>query len=637
VSLILKLFFLAIYPLLFVAPNSAQAQNIFDLLIHEAQRQEIMRRQQEAIQEQQRAIQAQERAARAAEQARMVELRKTWAGIDPYVSACADQLLQRNGQSIEALISNGLPASDPQLASIFGRCQPISSRNLMKNVECTLDVGRTRCDEVFVLSSAQSMPLTADQAATALLTGREIGKVAVETPAARTSRLAAQAEARRVQIADGAIRKLQPLLSPDNKFNQQRAAELRKRIESARRGPNASEPELIALDRSASDLVAAYHMEMERRREEAAQMLARGEVRVSGKASNGRQSVAQRDAVYEVFEKQLRELIGSQADGDVGRQFRKSAESSLDKFRAIYFTSDTKLNCTKVGQLFNCNLDGIFKVGVLKGEVQKLMTATVSGADRAFRFILGYEEKEDPATRFLIDSIRAEFINAGYRVIARNSEEEAIARGEVDYFLNILSIEYDDQHADVGSTGGVRFENYTLRALVKLLDNNKNPGGRVELANVPVLNTKRVPRDTATPKEARRGQLLPMQATELARQVHRDISARLLTIAASQKAAPGAQAASVRSSSQYAVKIAGMTQRDRQQIRMLRDVISKALSGVETRVDPAGTNDKSVEIRFEHPNRFDPEDLVDALYEAFKDRKTFKVRFDGANAFVGSL
>ena len=55
-------------------------------------------------------------------------------------------------------------------------------------------------------------------------------------------------------------------------------------------------------------------------------------------------------------------------------------------------------------------------------------------------------------------------------------------------------------------------------------------------------------------------------------------------------------------------------------------------------VDPDGTNDNSVEIRFEHPDKFDPEDLVDAIYAVFKDhKKTFKVRYEGNNSFAGSL
>uniref|UniRef100_UPI003F9D3F98 hypothetical protein n=1 Tax=Rhodoblastus sp. TaxID=1962975 RepID=UPI003F9D3F98 len=281
-----------------------------------------------------------------------------------------------------------------------------------------------------------------------------------------------------------------------------------------------------------------------------------------------------------------------------------------------------------------------FKLGTLKSDVQRIMSATVSAPEKNYRFILGYQETDNEATRYLIDSIRAEFVNSGFKVIARGAEEQAEAQGEFDYYLNILDISYDDGQSDIGSVGGAGrsvFENYVLKARIKLLDNKKDSSARQELANVPVLNTKRVPRDVQTPKEVRRSQLLPMQATELARQVYRDISARLLTIATPQAGAPSS-GGNIKLVGQYSVKIVGLTQRDREQIRALRNAVTKVLPGTETIVDPDGTNDKSVEIRFEHPDKFDPEDLVDAIYGVFKDhKKTFKVRYEGNNSFAGSL
>ena len=241
------------------------------------------------------------------------------------------------------------------------------------------------------------------------------------------------------------------------------------------------------------------------------------------------------------------------------------------------------------------------------------MSAAVSAREKNYRFILGYEETDNEVTRFMIDSIRAEFVNSGFKVIARGAEEQAEARGDFDYYLNILDINYDDDQSDVGSVGGAGasvFENYVLKVQVKLLDNNKDVSARQELANVPLINTKRLPRDTQMPKEARRSQLLPAQAKELARQVYSEINARLLTIVASQEATTSADHTKL--AEQYSITIAGLTQRDREKIRALRNAVTKALPGTSTTVDPEGTNEKSVEIHFDHPEKFDPEDLVDA-------------------------
>ena len=362
--------------------------------------------------------------------------------------------------------------------------------------------------------------------------------------------------------------------------------------------------------------------------------------RISGEGTGADQKAALIDAYYQVFEQQLRDFIGGQADGDIGQQFRKAAHDDFDKFRSDFFVGSSKENCRRNSGSFACSMEGVFKLGTLKSEVQRIMSSTVSSAARNYRFILRYQETEDEATRYLIDSIRAEFVNSGFRVIARGAEDEAEARGDFDFYLNILDISYDNSQSDVGSVGGAgesAFETYVLKARVKLLDNSKDAAARQELANVPVLNTKRIPRDAQEPREARRNELLPMQASELAREVYRDVSARILTIAASQNGTSSSDG-HVNLLGQYTVKIAGLAQRDREKIRALRNAVTKVLPGTETTVDPDETNDKSVEIHFGHSEKFDPEDLVDAIYEAFKDsKKTFSMRYEGHNSFVGSM
>jgi hypothetical protein len=562
------------------------------------------------------------------------ESAQSWRLIDANVKFCVNRLLQQGGESIDMLIAHGMAASDPQLSPSISKCQVISSQNLMRNFDCVLDVGPTRCDEAYVLAGALTTPLTTEQVTTALLSDDKFGKAPIENPEARNKRLAAVVESRKATIADEGLKKLRSLLNPDNKFNFGKATDLRKQIDDARSNSRTTEQDLEKLNASASDLLQAFNEEAERLRMKKEEMLSRGEAEVSGQGSGASEKAARINAYYDIFEKQLRDLIDGQADGPIGQQFRKNANASFDKFRMDFFTSATKDVCNKTGAVFRCSVDGVFKVGSLKSEVQKFMET----ANKSYRFILGYEETDNAPTRFLIDKIRAEFVNSGYIIIAKSGEEEARTKGNFDYYLNILDIEYDDSASDVGSIGGAGanlFENYILKARVKLLDNKKDPAARQELANVPEINTKRVPRDTAMPRDVRRNQLLPMQANELARQIYRDVSARLLALA--NAPGIGANGTSVLAPGQYSIKIVGLTQRDREKIRALRNAVSKVLPGTETMEDPNGTNDKSVEIRFEHAGKFDPSDLVDAIYPIFKESKTFKVRYEGNNSFVGSL
>lgn len=566
--------------------------------------------------------------------------RKSWASLDPYVNTCVDRFLKNGGQSIETLASERIAPADPQAAPVMAKCQGISSQSLMKNISCSIDGAPSRCDEFYVLETAQTSPLGIDQLVTALIAGESVGKAQLELPGPKAARLARIAERRKGMIAEGALKKLGGLLDPANKFAFAKASGLRKQIEAQRANPKFSEQDLLELDASATAMLSSNNAEIERLRIQREEMLSRGELPVTGEGSGSSEKSARIDAYYQTFEKQLRDYIAGQADGDIGKQFKASATEDFEKFRSNFFLGAPSETCRKAGRAYACSIEGVFKLGTLKSEVQRIMSATVSSPGQSYRFILGYQETDNEATRYLIDSIRAEFVNSGFKVIARGAQEQAEASGAFDYYLNILDISYDDGQSDIGSVGGAGsnvFENYVLKARIKLLDNKKDPSARQELANIPVLNTKRLPRDTQMPKEARRSQLLPMQATELARQVYRDINARLLTIAAPQGGTPASDE-HVKLAGQYSVKIMGLTERDREKIRALRNAVTKVLPGTETTVDPGGTNDKSVEIRFEHPDKFDPEDVVDAIYEVFKDhKKTFKARYEGNNSFAGSL
>ena len=182
------------------------------------------------------------------------------------------------------------------------------------------------------------------------------------------------------------------------------------------------------------------------------------------------------------------------------------------------------------------------------------------------------QETDNEATRYIIDSIRAEFVNSGFKVIARSAEQQAEARGEFDYYLNILDISYDDGQSDIGSVkasvGGNVFENYVLKARIKLLDNNKDAAARQELANVSVLSTKRVPRDAQMPKR-----LAAASCCQCRRRSLRDrftgTSMRSLLTMATPQAATASSTGNIKLAAQYSVKIMGLTQRDREQIRAL--------------------------------------------------------------------
>ena len=614
-------------------PQSASAQNLFDAIIQEGMRQQ-------AIEQQRKAFEAQQAQQRAAEQQRLNAIRQTWAALDPNVTACVNRHLLINGQNIDVLIQQGIVSSDPRLASTIAKCDIVSSQRLMKGVPCNAEGVQSICNEAFVFTANPTVPLNADQLATAVVANRvnEIGTAQLEPAEVRAKRISAAEQVRRQQTIDSMLAKLTPLMDPSNTFSSKRAAPLQKSIASARGNPKVGMDQIQQWYGEVDRLVIEDRDEKIRVERARAEKAARGEIDVKGSGSGGSQKAARMNAYWDIFLRQLRELVSTQADGDLGKSLRQVAEKDFDKFRSDFFSSDTSERCTTQPP-FRCDVTGSFKTLALKTEIQKIMTATVSSESRNYRFILRYPEPQNTKTdcgeqraetsSFLINQISSEFSKRGYTIIAKSAEDAAEERGEFDYYLNILDI----NHCDALDYNG-NFITVTLRAQMKLLDKGADPSKRVEIANIPVSNSKRSIRNPQLQIDAVKRELVPIQGAELAGNIIKEVDAKLLTLAQNKTRSSADVAGGVRSSSQYSIKIDGIGQRDRQQIRALRDLVKNKL-GVDTAVDPKGTTDKAIEITFDYSSKFDPEDIVDALYDLYKDRKSFKVQYNGTRSFTG--
>jgi hypothetical protein len=566
----------------------------------------------------------------------MAAVKESWSVIDPNVRLCADRRLQGAGQNIEILVSNSIAASDKQVQELLASCGVISSQRLVRKAPCSVDGAPTVCNEEFVFANFPATPLTADQLVTAFVAGRadEIGTAQLEDPLAKSRRLEQAEQKRRQAIADQLQAKLAVLAVPENAFSFKSASALLKTVTAAAANPKTTIEDLRRWSSEVDRLVDANKNEEMRLAKLKADMLERGEVAVSGAGTGPSPKAARVNAYYDVFLVQLRSMLGVQADAGVGEQFRKSAESDIETFRAAYFTSDTIDSCPSGKPPVRCDIKGVFKLNALKADVQKIVQATIGTGGRGYRFILRYPQSEDETTTFLIAQISAAFINSGYQIIAKSAEDEAEAKGAFDFYLNVLEIKQDSMQ-----DAGANFITYNLKARIKLINRDNDPTRQQDLANVPVVSTKRVVRDPRTPVAARAKELLQIQGNELARTILQEVDSRMLALP-DQLPRPSDPTSKVTSgaAAQYSVHIAGLSQRDRERIRAVRDLIGKTLRlSTPTRVDPDATDDQAVQIIFQSAGDFDPEDLVDALYGTFKDQPNFKIKFDGNKTFIGSM
>jgi len=577
-----------------------------------------------------------QQAPRGTEAKRIAAIKESWSVIDPNVRLCVDRKLQGVGQNVEILIYNFVPASDNQVQGLLANCNVISSQRLVRKAPCNVDGMPTVCNDEFVFKNFPATPLTGDQLVTAFVAGRidELGTVPVEDPQAKLRRLEKVEQKRRQAIVEQLQAKLAVLAVPENTFSFKNASALQKTIASGASNPKTGIEDLQRWSSEVDRLVDANKNEEIRLATLQADMMAHGEIAVSGAGTGPDPKAARINAYYDVFLVQLRSMLGVQADASIGDQFRKSADTDIEKFRAVYFTSDTADNCTKGKPPIHCDIKGIFKANALKADVQKIVQASIGSGGRGYRFILRYPQSDDATTTFLIAQISAAFINSGYQIITKSAEDEAEAKGAFDFYLNVLEINQDS-----ALDASANFITYNLKARIKLINRDNDPTKQHDLANVPVVSTKRVPRDLHTPVAARAKELLQIQGNELAHTILQEVDSRMLALQDQPppSLAPTSAVAST-AAEQYSVHIAGLSQRDRERIRAVRDLIGKTLKlSTPTRIDPDATDDQAVQIIFQPVGEFDPEDLVDALYSAFKDQPNFKIKFDGKKAFIGSM
>lgn len=615
-----------------------KAQNLFQMLIEEGQRQEMMKQQKQAIERQRAAEQA-------AESARVNAIRQTWNALDPNVSFCVNKALQSQGQSIDIFVKQGVPANNPGFTDIIGKCSAIASQKLMKKIPCTMDNEQTLCNEEYVFTNNPTVAATADQLATALLAGRVsmIGVAQIEVPEERSKRQALADAKRKNLFADQLALRLTPLTTVDNQQTAKSAQALQKTIVASKNNPKTTNEQLTLWEAEVKKLQDADRDEKIRIEKVKADKLARGEVDIkdiikdqkggTGAGANAR--LAKTNAYYDIFLRFLREQVGDQADGDVGKTFRKNADADIDKFKAQYFTSDTLEACKVLNGSHICEVkSGTFKIGALNTDIKKMMSATLgaAAAGHDYRFIVRYRNTDDPVTKTLINQIQAAFTNYGYKIVSKSGEEEAEEKGEVDFYLNVLDIKQLDT-LDAGSNN----ISIVLSAQVKLLEFNKDASKRRDLANAPVSNTKRTLRNPNTSIAAIKTELLQAQGKELAGMILQNVNERLLTLAREHTQSVANVAGAAKGPTQYSVKIAGLSQRERERIKALREVIRKVLNDVPVAVDPENSDDKGIVLTFDFKDKFDPEDLIDNIYGVFKDKKSFKIKYMGNNTFEGQL
>lgn len=147
---------------------------------------------------------------------------KKWQALAAPMQDCMSRALSTRSYTTAGLINQGIGPDDARLASMSTRCQSLLTRELQRDIECTIvELGvsvTTRCNEAYALATnSQARVIGRDQYILEGLRGENVVVTQVETSEARQSRVAvqeqqqavAEAQIRQQQEADAASAKRQ--------------------------------------------------------------------------------------------------------------------------------------------------------------------------------------------------------------------------------------------------------------------------------------------------------------------------------------------------------------------------------------------------------------------------------------------
>jgi hypothetical protein len=342
--------------------------------------------------------------------------------------------------------------------------------------------------------------------------------------------------------------------------------------------------------------------------------------RAAGVADTEEKAVV--EAYYQGLARELARFAGAQAEGDVGQQFRRDFERDFATFRQRYFTPDTDHRCVPRGTRVACEVEGTIKVLALQTDFTKVMKTTERTLSNHLTFIVSAAEAKDPRAPFVIDKLTAVFLQSGYQVLSSAVTNKAIEEGKVDFSLAVQEMSFSAFAFDAAEQKG----NGSLSVRFRLNDLR----GRTQVASVPVnVNDAVAGPSLDVVRDELASKLAAKAATEIGRQVNAAVVNfqvnRDQDAAAVQRQATGAKL--------YLVRLNGIAQRDRDRIRVIREVVTNKYSDATPQVDPSQSNSTRVTLTFSTAQKMDPESLLDDLFAAHRDIKTFEATFVGNNEF----
>jgi len=343
--------------------------------------------------------------------------------------------------------------------------------------------------------------------------------------------------------------------------------------------------------------------------------------RAAGVATTSQSAIV--EAYYQGLARELARFAGAQAEGDVGKQFRRDFERDFATFKQRYFTPDTDHRCVARETRFSCEVEGAIKVLAVQTDFNKIMKTTERTLSNSLTFVVSAAESKDRNSPLVVEKLTGSFIESGYKVLSGSAVNAAITNGSVDFSLGILGLEFSPVQFDAGeqrASGSL-----TVRFRVNDIK------GKTQVASVPVTVSDTVAGPSLSVTQA---DLTAKLAGKAAVEISRKVNASLVSFQVDKGDAAAAQQRMTSGQKLYLIRLEGVAQKDREKIKLVRDLVASQVRGATAQVDPSQSNATRVTLSFGVTGTVDTENLIDALYAQHKHIPSFEATYAGNNEFI---
>jgi hypothetical protein len=334
-----------------------------------------------------------------------------------------------------------------------------------------------------------------------------------------------------------------------------------------------------------------------------------------------------KEAYFFAVQRKLTSLAGYQAEGDIGRWFRESHTRDFDSFKQRYFTPNTQeKSCfVKAGGKHECTIEGSLKLAALKTDLRKIVKTKERVLSDSLVFFLSSADAVDAAAkqgtevhaRYFVDQLEGVFVRRGHRIVFGEKAKQAIADGEVDYGLSVREISFIDIRKGLQYTSGA------LRVAFRLTHLESS----TTLANIPITQVAEVAGDIEATlvaelsKQVSAKIALSVTESVISYQGENDENAR-----AKKQVIPGQQT--------YFLRLVGLQQRNRKELRDLRESIKGMFPDSTPTTDPDQSDATQVTMLFSTAKEVDHDGLLDYFYGTYEDLAGFDAEYLGNNEYL---